>query len=111
MQTPYIEQHCTIEHNGQKFTSGGAVVTDDYVVAYVGKCIFEDAPGWSKARDLTDWHGNKIGVCFITSTWPIRSFMSSTMHQIQATIDGKAYTGRGMGEGMICRLRPVKRKP
>jgi hypothetical protein len=100
----YIEQDCTIEHNGRKFTSGGAVVTDEHVIAYVGK---RQPNG---IRDLTDWHGNAIGICFITSTWPIRSFMSSTMHQLQATIDGKAYTGRGMGEGMICRLRPVKSK-
>src|SRR2546423_1352661 len=34
---PYVEQHCTIHFgkNGQTYTSGGAVVTQDYAIGYV----------------------------------------------------------------------------
>jgi hypothetical protein len=112
MQTPFIEQDCTIEHEGHKFTSGGAVVTDDYIIAYVGKHNADDyAPehcGPHYLRDLTDWHGNRIGGCYLSSSWRVRSFMGDYMYQIYATVNGKRYTGRGMGAGMMCRLRPVK---
>lgn len=53
---------------------------------------------------LKDWHGNPIGKWRITSTWATpRSYVSSTMHQIEATIGGGVYTGRGAGENMAWR--------
>lgn len=93
----YIEKDCTITHQGKSFTSGGAVITPDIVIGYVG-----DKVDGKNYRILTDWHGNAIGRCRITSTWENRnSWQSSTMHQIVAIVDGIAYTGRGMGLGMI----------
>lgn len=46
----YVETDCTIEHEGRKFESGGAIVADKFITAYLGK----DAK-------LTDWHGKQIG--------------------------------------------------
>ncbi len=115
MHKPYIEQDCTITHEGRSFTAGGAVVTDNFITAYVGKAsrtdLLTNARGWE--RPLTDWHGNRIGACKITSSWPIYGKHGRTgddMHQIYATVDSKLYTGRGMGEGMCCNLRRVKGK-
>lgn len=87
----FIETNCTVTHEGKSFEAGGAVVTHDHIVAY------PKADGV-----LGDWHGNPIGTWRATSTWRTpRSYMSSTMSQIEAIVDGVTYTGRGAGEGMI----------
>lgn len=88
---PYIEKDCTIKHEGRKFTSGGAFVSQDYIIAYP-----------KENGILGDWHGKPIGSWRTVSTWKTpHSFMSSTMSQIEAIVNGKTYTGRGSGVGMI----------
>ena len=50
---------------------------------------------------LTDWHGNKVGRYRITSQWKTpRSFLSSSMCQVVAYVNGVWYTGRSDGEGL-----------
>lgn len=71
-------------------------------VGYVGKRL---PSGYQ--RELTDWHGRVIGVCMLTSSWAVRSYIGSRMYQIYATIDGVRYTGRGFGEGMSVNLRKL----
>lgn len=91
----YIETDCTIEHDGRKFTAGGAYVAPDRIVAYLGK-----------DGALTDWHGKQLGTYRITRTWPTpRSFASSTMSQVYAVVDSVTYQGRSAGDGMIFRGR------
>ena len=86
----YVETNCTVEHEGKKFEASGAFVSADFIVGYLGK-----------DGVLTDWHGNKIGQYWITSTWKTpRSYVSYTMHQVGAYVDGVFYTGRSAGEGM-----------
>ena len=93
----YVEQDCTVKHKGREFTSGGAVVTPDWIIAYLGK-----------DGALNDWHGAKLGTYRIASTWRTpRSSMSSTMSQVYATVDGVTYTGRSAGIGMIFQGRRV----
>ena len=100
----YIERKCTIEHEGREFSAGGAIVTPDHIFAYVGKKLTSGAG----QRELTDWHGKILGTCYISSTWATpRSYVSSTMHQAYATVDGVTYTGRCAGEGMLFRGRKV----
>lgn len=99
MNTPWVEQDCTIEFEGREFTSGGAFISDTYAIGYVGKTIH------TGCRLLTDWHGNQIGTCYLSSSWPVRSYIGSRMYQIYATINGIQYTGRGFGEGMSVRLK------
>lgn len=83
----YIEQDCTFKG----FEAGGAVVTPDYIVAY------PKADGV-----LGDWHGNPIGTWRTVASWPTpRSYVASRMLQIEATVDGVVYTGRGAGVSMI----------
>lgn len=99
MQTAqYIETNCTIEHEDRTFEAGGAVVADQFAVAYLGK-----------DGVLTDWHGETLGTYRITATWKTpRSFVSGHMHQVVASVGGRTYTGRSAGVGMIFRGRVKK---
>ncbi len=84
----YVEQDCTIE--GRAYTAGGAIVTDQFIIGYP-----------AKGGILTDWHGAELGTWRSVASWRVHSFIGSTMHQIEARVDGVTYTGRGFGEGMI----------
>jgi hypothetical protein len=102
MSKVFVEQDCTVEHESRKFTSGGAVVIPETIVAYVGKIV-------DGRRELTDWHGNKIGTIRLASSWATpRSYVSSCMYQAYATVNGVQYTGRTVGEGMAFKGKRVK---
>lgn len=94
MSETWVEPECVVAHEGRSFESGGAYVSDDHLVAYT-----------SEGGVLTDWHGNPIGAWRATSTWKTpRCWVSSTMSQIEARLsDGRRYTGRGAGVGMLYR--------
>jgi len=98
MKKHFIETDCTFEFEGRSFESGGAFVSPDYAICYAKFDIeYRGARGI-----ITDWHGNKLGDCIITARWNTpKSFISSHMCQIEATINGVVYTGRGYGNGMI----------
>lgn len=81
-----------IEHEGREYAARGATVTPDYATAYP-----------AKGGILCDWSGNQIGRWRAVAWWPVRSYLGSTMYQIEAVIDGRTYTGRGFGEGMLWR--------
>lgn len=101
MQTPYVETNCIIKHNGKQFEAGGAVITDQYCVGYL-----------CEGNRLSDWHGNTIGNYIITATWKTpHSFVSSTMHQVQAIVNGVAYTGRSAGVGRIFKGKRIANQP
>ena len=98
----YIEQDCTIEHEGHKWTAGGAVVTDTHIYGY---------PKIQGSRGvLMDWHDQQeLGKLVVTSSWKINSCFGSHMFQMEVTMpDGKVYTGRGMGDGMIFKGKAKK---
>jgi hypothetical protein len=95
----YIEKDCVFTHNGKPFESGGAIVTDDAIIAYP-----------TAGGVLKDWHGRTLGTWRATSSWRVRSHMGTRMYQIVATVDGRNYTGRGFGEEMIYRGRRVARE-
>jgi hypothetical protein len=98
MNTSFVEQDCTIELEGRKFTAGGAVVTPEYVIGYV------------KGDSLTDWHGNVIGTVRVLSSWPIHSYISSRMYSFALYVNDVRYVGRGCGEGMIVKGKRSKRQ-
>lgn len=98
----YIEQDCTITHQGKSFEAGGAVITQDYLIAYPG------ANG-----ELHDWHGNKIGTWKLISSRPAmffghRSWMADRYCYMRARVNGVQYSLRGFGEGMIAKGRRIK---
>lgn len=97
MELPYIERDCTIEHEGRKFEAGGAVVTNDVLIAYP-----------RENGILGDWHGEPIGTWRVLSSWRVNSYIGSRMYSIEARVNGVRYVGRGFGLGMSLR---AKRSP
>jgi hypothetical protein len=55
---------------------------------------------------MCDWHGKDLGPCRVVSSWRVQSYVGTRMYQIEAVIDGIAYTGRGFGTGMAWRGKP-----
>ena len=89
------------------------------IVAYVGKITSpirgDHIRSYGRAftaprRELTDWQGKEIGYCYLASSWPVKSYIGSHMHQIYATVDGVQYTGRGFGRSMAVTLRPCAKQ-
>lgn len=107
----FVEQDCTIEHEGRKFEAGGTVVTADFVIGYPK---FTNGPvyrGIERSGVLNDWHGNQIGTCRVLSTWRTpRSYVSSTMSSIECFVNGVRYVGRGAGDGMLLRAKRSTRQ-
>lgn len=91
----YIETDCTIEHDGIKFTAGGAVVTDSHLVAYP-----------KEGGILQDWHGKEIGRWYEVSSrraifFGYESWQGDRYYYMRARVDGKTYSLRGFGAGMV----------
>ncbi len=92
-----------VTHAGRTFDALGSVVSPTYAAGYP-----DFAPNATRGR-LRSWDGADLGACRIVSAWRTpRSWTSSHMYQIEATIDGITYTGRGGGHGMLWRGRPKK---
>ncbi len=86
----WVEKRCTVEHGGKTFESGGAFISPNMVIAYLGKDGI-----------LNDWHGHPIGTYKIKASWRTpRSYLSDRMYQVEAIVDDVVYTGRSAGEGM-----------
>jgi len=98
-----VEKDCVITHNGKTFESGGAFASDDYLIAYP-----------AKDGVLTDWHGRQIGEWKLISErravfFGHESWMSSTYCYMRARLtDGRIYSLRGFGVGMIARGKRCK---
>lgn len=86
----------------------------EIIIGYIGDKVGDgmgvDRFGETSRRHLTDWNGNPIGYCVLSSSWPVRSYVGSRMYQVYGTVDGAEYTGRGFGKGMAVILRPRKGK-
>lgn len=94
-----IERDCTISHNGRQFEAGGAMIAPDFAVAYMGKDM----------ASVTDWHANPLGAARVVSSWKMpRSWQGDRQYQVEARINGRLYTGRTMGGGMIWRGKAKK---
>ena len=97
--TTFIERKCLVTHNGRKFEAGGAVITPEYLIAY------PDDGGV-----LRDWHGKEIGTYAFQTSRPAvffgrRSWVGNTFYTMCAWVNGKTYTLRGFGVGMIAKGR------
>lgn len=81
-----------------------SMVTDTNAIGYLARRV-----GFGKSDYIiTDWQGNELGAAMITAKWKITSYLSSTMMQVEARINGRWYTGRTMGEGMIWRGKAMR---
>jgi hypothetical protein len=85
---------------GRTFTSGGAHVDPERAVAYMADDL----------HSVKTWNGEIMGLAHVVASWIARtSFpLTTRMYQVEAHIDGRTYTGRTAGAGMLWRGR-VKR--
>jgi hypothetical protein len=97
--TSFVQQDCSIEHEGRTFTVGGAVVTEQWLIAYP-----------SANGVLKDWHGEPLGTWRTLSSWRVRSYIGSRMYSIECRVNGVRYIGRGFGEGMSLRAKRSTRQ-
>jgi hypothetical protein len=101
-----FSEEATIEFQGVGYTAGSGYVDDERCIGYphFPKGEYQFARG-----ELRSGQGKVLGTCKITSIWRTpRSYVSSTMCQIEAVVDGKTYTGRGAGHGMLFKGRRKK---
>ena len=98
--TLYAEGPACFAFQGQTFCADGALVTEDRCAAYLGE-----------RGELVDWRGRRIGRYRITARWPTpRSWLAAHMCQVEAHVEGRIYTGRSCGEGMLYRGRRIARQ-
>ena len=110
------ETKCIVEHEGRKFESGGAVVEDDYLIAYPGERVdfAKLALGASNCmRPLNNWHGNRIGSWYVLSSRPAVFFgcpsaYGSTYYYMRGVVNGRRYSLRGFGVGMVATGKALK---
>lgn len=106
--TQLVEMDCTIQHKGHTFTSGGAVISDQFVTCYL-PCGADDSR-IGACGIVTIWHGEQIGTYRITGRWRIPNSCWST-HMISVRIrlaDGREYVGRSLGAGMVVNAKRAK---
>jgi len=97
----YVETDCTIEHDGQTFEAGGAVVTPDLILGYVNE----------PKRQVTDWHGTTV-LLLVTdirkhSQWVGRNYVTLS-HVWAVDVNGQRWYGKyGSDWSDLIRMRPV----
>ena len=102
MELPYIEKDCTFNHEGHTYTSGGALVTPERIVAYP-----------AKDGVLRNWHGHQIGTYRIVNKqraifFGRRSWQGSHYYYMRARVGDVMYSLRGFGEGMVATGKRIK---
>ena len=85
----YIEQNCTVNFQGRKFTANGAFIGSNHAFVYV-------KTKQDQTIDVTNWRGKKLGCGMIHKVWsrtyPYRGKV--TFYQVSFEIDGVRYSGR-----------------
>lgn len=102
--TDFVEQDCTIQLQGRKFTSGGAWKAGDRALVYVKEL--------KVGADVTDWHGKRLGelIAFHRGARRYTSRSTYRMCYVKVRMDGALWYGRFNDEWAQCvRLRRVKR--
>lgn len=90
----------TVHFEGKPFTAMGAMVDESrgVIVGYPGL----QCPGRSQYT-LRTWNGERIAE--LTVTGSSRGFYGSRLTCWALTLNGRRYTGRNSGLGMVLRLR------
>lgn len=89
----FIEQDCTVEHEGRHFTCGGAHLVD-CTDGFRRGVVYAKVHARSLERTIgvvTDWHGAKLADC---TFGPIYQGIFCRMRSVSFTLDGVRYTGR-----------------
>jgi hypothetical protein len=106
----------TVEFEGLEYAALGSIVdtSNGYLAGYVQAAPGEQDRGIAR---LCTWEGVEICKLRSVATWQLsgregqarRSAFYTTMTAYRATHCGKVYSGRGLGPGMLLRLRAGRR--
>lgn len=105
----FVEENCTIEHEGRKFSSGGAWLvecTDGYWrgVVYVKPCDAND--NGPCGGMVTTWHGKHIAQANFGARY---QSTYCRLRSVSFTYEGLHFTGRYCPDtGEVCRVRARK---
>lgn len=98
----FIEQDCTISHEGQQFTAGGAWLSPCSDGFWRG-VVYADVQG----RRVTDWHGNEI---VLAEFGRVYHGNYCRMQAISFVVDGLRFAGRYCPDtGTAVRVRSTVR--
>ena len=86
-QTQFIETDCIIEHEGEKFESGGAFIAKRRDNGLLGGILY----AYPKTQELGDWHGTFKVKADFGHEW--QSNMGDKRQHIRFTLEGKRFSG------------------
>ncbi len=94
----------TITHEGRSFSATGAIVDESagLIFGYV-KCLNPDSHPTCQRFELTNWEGATIMP--LTRTGKATGFYGTKLECFAGTLNGRRYSGRGLGSGMCIRMR------
>jgi len=87
-----------VEHQGHKFEAMGSLVDHE-----AGRCFGYPS---TDGKTLNTWDGQPMGPLEVTGK--ARGFHGVKLTCYKAKIDGHTYHGRGLGSGMLLKLRKGK---
>jgi hypothetical protein len=96
----------TVEVSGRAFTALGSVVDParGLIVGYVRE-VKDPSRALGVRFELTTWQGALIAPLKLVRTFESYGVARCRMRAWSATIDGRVYSGRNSGAGMLVRMR------
>lgn len=94
MQTPFVEENCTIEHEGKKFEAGGSWIcdcSDGHRRGVVYAKPNKGSEGGYSIGTVTTWHGEFIAIARFGKVYQ-GAFCK--MRTVRFEIGGVKYSGR-----------------
>lgn len=92
----------TVIHEGREYSAGGAVVTPEYLICYP-----------NDRGEVCDWAGKVLGTYRTISSRPAiffghHSWQGTNFYYMRAKVDGRSYSIRGFGAGMVAKGKAIK---
>jgi hypothetical protein len=96
-----IEKNCCMTYEKKKFCSGGAYISEPYIIAYLS----------NDGKRITNWDGSEI-LAYETAILKLSERLTTygKGYYIRFIYKGKIYSGFCIGEGGIIHARLTKRR-
>lgn len=100
----FMDQQCTIEHEGQVFESGGAYIAKRKDSGKYSGAVYAD----DKKGVVTNWHGDIVIPAYFGPVF--RGNMGDQRRQVWFTWQGINFTGRwcGMDNNQVVHVQEIK---
>ncbi len=99
----FLDQNCTLTHEGRTFESGGAFLGTNPKTGRMGGVLYAS----EKTGEVTNWHGDIRIPAYYGCTW--RSNMGDTRQMVYLAWEGKNFAGIYYKSGSdIVRVRETR---